>query len=38
MLNQSVGVTGELFYQRTDNEQLQTNAFGLAFGISAFLF
>jgi len=38
MLNQRVGVTGELFYQRTDNEQLQTNAFGLAFGISAFLF
>ena len=38
MLNQRVGVTGELFYQRTDNEQLQTDAFGLAFGISAFLF
>jgi len=38
MLSRSVGVTGELFYQHIDNDQLQTNAFGLAFGISAFLF
>jgi hypothetical protein len=37
MLSQSVGVTGELFYQRTDTERLQTSTFGLAFGISAFL-
>jgi len=37
MLSQSVGVTGELFYQRTDTERLQRSTFGLAFGISAFL-
>lgn len=38
MLSRSVGITGELFYQRTDNDQLQTNTFGFAFGISAFLY
>jgi len=38
MLSRNVGITGELFYQRIDNDQLQTNAFGLAFGFSAFLF
>jgi hypothetical protein len=38
MLSRSVGVSGELFYQHIDNAQLQTNTFGIAFGISAFVF
>lgn len=38
MLTRSVGITGELFVQRTDGNQLQTNTFGLAFGVSAFVF
>ncbi len=38
MLSQSVGAAGERFYQRVDDERLQTNVFGRAFGVSTFLF
>lgn len=38
MLSRSIGVTGELFYQMQDREEFEVNTFGLAFGISAFVF
>jgi hypothetical protein len=37
MLSRSVGLTGEVFYQGT-NDSVNSNAYGLAFGIAAFLF
>lgn len=38
MLSQGVGITGEVFYQGRDSDDFNTNAFGVSFGISAFVF
>lgn len=38
MLSQSVGITGELFYQGQNSDDFNTNTYGLAFGVSAFVF
>lgn len=37
-LTRSVGITGEFFVQQTDDGRLRTSTFGLAFGVSAFVF
>lgn len=38
MLSRSVGITGELFYQGRNSEGNEWNTYGLAFGVSAFVF
>lgn len=38
MLSRSVGITGELFYQGQNSEDFDRNTYGLAFGVSAFVF
>jgi hypothetical protein len=38
MLSESVGLTGELFYLAQDVNERDVSRFGLAFGISAFVF
>ena len=38
LLARHVGLTGELFYEAQGFEDLDVNTFGLAFGITAFVF
>ena len=38
LLSRSVGITGELFYQGQNSDNFDTNTYGLAFGVSAFVF